>query len=124
MLYFLAFTSVPTLLYIAYSVLSYCDMLPDRVGTVFTVIASISVVLWLFYDNISPGTVANKIQSETNSNTRGKLFFYLAEFYSLQGNEVMAEKYYTTVHELQCPIFFEYRMNEWAYAALNAEEKK
>ena len=78
----------------------------------------------LFYDNISPGTVANKIQSETNSNTRGKLFFYLAEFYSLQGNEVMAEKYYTTVHELQCPIFFEYRMNEWAYAALNAEEKK
>ena len=53
MLYFLAFTSVPTLLYITYGVLSYCDMLPDKIGTVFTVMASLSVVLRLFYDNIS-----------------------------------------------------------------------
>lgn len=53
MLYFLAFTSVPTLLYITYGVLSYCDMLPDRIGTVFTVMASLSVILRLFYDNIS-----------------------------------------------------------------------
>ena len=78
----------------------------------------------LFYDNISPGTVANKIQNETNSNTRGKLYFYLAEYFDLQGNDVMAEKYHILVHELQCPIFFEYRMNEWAYEEfMNTEEK-
>ena len=79
----------------------------------------------LYYDNLSPGTVANKIQNETNGNTRGKLYFYLAEYYDLMGNDVMAEKYYITVHELQCPIFFEYRMNEWAYKKImNTEEKK
>ena len=53
MLYFLAFTAMPTVLYIAYSVLSFCDMLPEQIGTVFTVMGAFWVVLQLLYDNVS-----------------------------------------------------------------------
>ena len=53
MLYFLAFTAVPTVLYIAYSVLSFCDMLPEQIGTVFTVMGSFWVILQLLYDHVS-----------------------------------------------------------------------
>ena len=53
MLYFLAFTAVPAVLYIAYSVLSFCDMLPEQIGTVFTVMGSFWVILQLFYDHVS-----------------------------------------------------------------------
>ncbi len=53
MLYFLAFTAVPTVLYIAYSILSFCDMLPEQIGTVFAVMGSAWVILQLFYDHVS-----------------------------------------------------------------------
>ena len=53
MLYFLAFTAVPAVLYIAYSVLSFCNMLPEQIGTVFTVMGSFWVILQLFYDHVS-----------------------------------------------------------------------
>ena len=53
MLYYLAFTAMPTVLYIAYSVLSFCDLLPEQIGTVFTVMGSVWVVLQLMYDNVS-----------------------------------------------------------------------
>ncbi len=53
MLYMLAFTAVPAILYIAYSVLSFCDMLPEQIGTVFTVMGSFWVILQLFYDHVS-----------------------------------------------------------------------
>ena len=53
MLYFLAFTTMPTVLYIAYSVLSFCDMLPEQIGTVFTVMGAVWIVLQLMYDNVS-----------------------------------------------------------------------
>ena len=70
----------------------------------------------LFYDNVAPGTAANKIQGETNMNKLGKLLFYLAAYYQSRGNDSIAQKYYIAVTELENPSFFEYRLAEWAVA--------
>ena len=68
----------------------------------------------LFYDNVAPGTAANKIQSETSINKRGKLLFYYAAYYQSRGNDSLAQKYYISVKELENPSFYEYRLAEWA----------
>lgn len=68
----------------------------------------------LFYDNVAPGTVAQKVENETNVNNRGKYLFYLALYYQCRGNDNIAQKYYITVQEMQTPMFFEYRLNDWA----------
>ncbi len=70
----------------------------------------------LFYDNVAPGTAANKVQAETNMNKRGKLLFYLAAYYQSRGNDSIAQKYYISITELENPSFFEYRLAEWAVA--------
>lgn len=68
----------------------------------------------LYYDNVSPGTVAQKVENESNANKRGKYLFYLAMYYQIRGNDNIAQKYYITVQEMQTPMFFEYRLNDWA----------
>ena len=68
----------------------------------------------LFYDNVAPGSVAQKVENETNANKRGKYLFYLALYYQIRGNDNIAQKYYITVQEMQTPMFFEYRLNDWA----------
>lgn len=68
----------------------------------------------LFYDNVSPGTVVQKVENEPNANNRGKFLFYLGLYYQIRGNDNLAQKYYITVQEMQTPMFFEYRLNDWA----------
>ena len=68
----------------------------------------------LFYDNVAPGTVANKIQAEANINKRGKYLYYLGLYYQTRGNDSLAQKYYISVTEIESPSFFEYRLAEWA----------
>lgn len=68
----------------------------------------------LFYDNVAPGTVAQKVENESNSNKRGKYLYYLATYYQIRGNDSLAQKYYIMVNEMQSPLFFEYRLNDWA----------
>lgn len=68
----------------------------------------------LFYDNVGPGTVATKIQNETNANRKAQMLFYLAEYYTSRSNFSLAQKYYILVHEMETPNFFEYRLNEYA----------
>lgn len=71
-------------------------------------------VMRLFYDNVSAGTVVNKVQGLSSANDKAKLLFYLALYYQLRGNDSLAQKYYIAVQEVESPSFFEYRLNEWA----------
>lgn len=77
----------------------------------------------LFYDNVAPGSVAQKVENETNANKRGKYLFYLAMYYQIRGNDNIAQKYYITVQEMQTPMFFEYRLNDWAIEKYRAAGK-
>lgn len=71
-------------------------------------------VMRLFYDNVADGTVANKVQSESDSNKRGKMLFYLAQWYQMRGKDNLAQKYYILVNEMEAPMFIESRLNDWA----------
>ena len=68
----------------------------------------------LFYDNVQPASVAQKVENEASLNKKGRYLFYLAMYYQIRGNDNIAQKYYINVQEMQSPTFFEYRLNDWA----------
>lgn len=80
------------------------------------------LMLRLYYDGLGDGAVLNRVVNEDNKNLRGKMLFYMALFYELQGKMSLANKLYIEVAELQTPVFFEYRMNEWAIDKLGVAE--
>jgi tetratricopeptide (TPR) repeat protein len=73
----------------------------------------------LYHDRSGDTAVVQKVLNETNRNTRGKMLYYLGLFYELNGNDVLAKKYYIEVQCLQSPMFFEYRLNDWALAGIS-----
>lgn len=70
-------------------------------------------ILRLYLDGIAPSGVDLKIRKLQSVSTKGKLLFYLGLFYDINGNDEMAKKYYTEVHDMQAPMFFEYQLNDW-----------
>jgi tetratricopeptide (TPR) repeat protein len=68
----------------------------------------------MYMEGIGDGPALQKVVNETNKTTKGKMLFYMALFYELKGNDVLANKYYIEVQEMKSPMFFEYRLNDWA----------
>ena len=73
----------------------------------------------LFFDGYGDSQVAAKVRAEQNSTKRGKMTFYLALFYDLNNATELAQQYYLEVQNLNAPMFFEYRLNDWAVAKFN-----
>ena len=67
-----------------------------------------------YYDNLNAGNGERKIANETDKNLKGKMMYYMGLLYEIVGNDVRAKKYYTDVLALNSPMFFEYRLAEWA----------
>ena len=75
-------------------------------------------VIRLYYDGVNPSAVSTRVKNEQNMNTRGKLLFYLALYHELKGDDLTAKKYYNDIVKMQAPMFFEYRLAEWALDGL------
>ncbi|HOF11872.1 MAG TPA: tetratricopeptide repeat protein [Treponemataceae bacterium] len=73
----------------------------------------------LYYDGINPPLVEKKLTSITSSFLKGKMHFYMGLFYDLYGDDINAKKQYLIVKNLQSPMFFEYRLNDWILAKMN-----
>lgn len=71
-------------------------------------------VIRLYYDGVNPSAVATRVKNEQNLNSRGKLLYYLALYHEIRGDDQNAKKYYNDIIKLQAPMFFEYRLAEWA----------
>jgi tetratricopeptide (TPR) repeat protein len=71
-------------------------------------------IVRLYWDNLGDESVLLKVTKLDNATNRGKYLFYMALWYELQGHVELAQKYYLVVKEMQCPMFFEYRLCEWA----------
>jgi hypothetical protein len=56
------------------------------------------------------------VAEETNSTIKGKMTYYLGLFYELNNAPELAQKFYLDVQTLTAPLFFEYRLNDWALA--------
>ncbi|MCR5725684.1 MAG: tetratricopeptide repeat protein [Treponema sp.] len=71
-------------------------------------------VVRLYHDRAGDGSVLNKVVQEKNSTIRGKMLYYMALFYELQGKTELAQKYYVTVSDMEGARFFEYRLAQWS----------
>lgn len=68
----------------------------------------------MFHDRGGDGDVVLNVSKETNRTKKGRYLFYLALYYELINKDSLAHKYYNEVTAIQSPMFFEYRMAQWA----------
>lgn len=71
------------------------------------------------YTHNAEVALINRINKEENSQTRGKMQFYLGLYYELSGGTAGAVEWYSKVAAMQAPLFFEYRIAEWGMASAN-----
>lgn len=81
--------------------------LPNRQGLEYKLVR-------MYHDRGGDADVAVNISKETNRTKKGRYLFYLALYYELTGKDSLAQKYYNEVTAMQSPMFFEYRMAQWA----------
>ena len=70
-------------------------------------------MLRVFHDLAGEAPLPQKISALTNSNEKGKMYFYLGLLYDMVGGIEASNKYYMEVIKLNSPMFFEYRIAEW-----------
>ena len=63
----------------------------------------------LFIDLAGDSELINRATAETDMVKKGRLFFYLGEFYNLTKKHTLAKKCYIEVTSIENPAFFEYR---------------
>lgn len=65
------------------------------------------------YNKNAETTLNQRIEKESNRNTRGKMLFYMGLYCELNGADELAREYYSKVTSMSAPMFFEYRIAEW-----------
>ena len=78
-------------------------------------------ILRVFHDLAGEAPLIQKISTLTNSNQKGKMYFYIGLLYDMIGGKEAANKYYMEVVNLNSPMFFEYRIAEWSVGELNVK---
>ncbi|MDR1747833.1 MAG: tetratricopeptide repeat protein [Spirochaetaceae bacterium] len=70
----------------------------------------------LYHDRNGDNDVLVRIGKEPDLNKKGKMLFYVAQYYQANGREDLANKYFLEISLIQRPMFFEARLAEWALA--------
>jgi hypothetical protein len=76
-------------------------------------------MLRLFHDLSGDADVADRVQREQNIYTKARMLFYLAQFYDIRGNTMLANRYFLMVQELDAVAMIEWRLNEWILTERN-----
>ena len=71
-------------------------------------------MLRAWHDKTGFQTFPQQIAALKNINERGKMYFYLGLFHELSGAQEAAKEFYAKVLGMNSPMFFEYRIAEWA----------
>lgn len=71
-------------------------------------------MLRVYHDENGYQLLAQQIASISNINQRGKMYFYLGQLYDMFGSYESAKEYYSKVLAMNSPMFFEFRLAEWA----------
>ena len=82
------------------------------------------LMLRLYYDGLADSAVLNKVVNNNSRTTKGKMLFYMALFYELKGNTPLANKLYLEVADMDSPLFFEYKLTQWAVEKMKPEDKQ
>ena len=70
-------------------------------------------MLRLYHDLAGDSDAAARIDREPNLDAKARMLFYLANYYDIRGNKILADKYFLQVKELNRTATFEWRINEW-----------
>ncbi|WP_428770099.1 tetratricopeptide repeat protein [Treponema sp. HNW] len=82
------------------------------------------LMLRLYYDELGDGNVLHRTVNQDSRTIKGKMLFYMALFYELTGKKNLAHKIYLEVADMQSPLFFEYRLTQWAVEKMSETEKR
>lgn len=58
--------------------------------------------------------IIKDVDKETDKNKKGKMKYYLGLYYEMKGSNAVAAEFYNQIMKMQTPMFFEYRLAEWA----------
>ncbi len=75
-------------------------------------------LLRLFHDMGGDTDIAIRIEKEKASDVKGRMLYYLAQYYDLRGNSTLATKYHLQVRDMGVQNIVEWRLNEWALSGL------
>ena len=76
-------------------------------------------MLRVYHDQGGEMPLPKKIAAIKNSNTRGKMYFYLGLLYDMYGGKEASRQYYSEVLKLNSPLFFEYKIAAWSMGLQN-----
>jgi tetratricopeptide (TPR) repeat protein len=70
-------------------------------------------ILRLYHDFSGDSDVAVKIDQEKNFDEKSKMLFYIANYYDIKGNKVLANNYFLQVKDMNRIGTVEWKINEW-----------
>ncbi|MDD6488079.1 MAG: tetratricopeptide repeat protein [Spirochaetales bacterium] len=76
-------------------------------------------ILRLYFDGLGEADVLRKIRKVESVNLKGKLLYYMAVFYELNGSPEAAKTLYLEIQSMNSPMFFEYRLAKQALEKSN-----
>lgn len=68
----------------------------------------------LFVEKSGDADVLSRIEKEKDVTDRSRMLFYSAMYYDLFQSKATAQKFYIEVTSIKAPVFFEYRLCQWA----------
>ena len=74
-------------------------------------------MLRAYHDKAGFQSLPQQISALSSVNDRGKMYFYMGLFHELIGSPDSAKEFYSKVIDMNSPMFFEYRIAEWAVKA-------
>jgi tetratricopeptide (TPR) repeat protein len=69
-------------------------------------------MLRLYQDLNGDSDVAARLDKETNATLKAQMLYYLASYYDVRGNTILANRYYTQVYQMGRQPIIEWRLNE------------
>ena len=70
-------------------------------------------MLRLYHDLAGDFDITVRIEKEVNLDNKTRMLFYLANYYDIKGNKILADKCFLQVKELERMGIPEWRLNEW-----------
>jgi hypothetical protein len=78
-------------------------------------------VLRLFFDLSGDADVVRRISQEKDERIKAQMLFYLANYYDIKGNSLLADKFYIEFRDMKRMDLVEWRLNEWILKNRNTQ---
>jgi tetratricopeptide (TPR) repeat protein len=78
-------------------------------------------VLRLFFDFSGDADVVRRIDQEKNQSLKAQMLFYMANYYDIKGNPIIADRFFIEFRDMKRMELVEWRLNEWILKERNIE---